>query len=271
MPIERADIAIRLTEERVRAGFRSQRDFASKLGIAGETLRRYESGLREIGAEFMAKAASVGVDVQYVLTGVPSANKDEAVHAAQPAVQVTGGSANVIAMNNGHVTMIATQRHVTNTTVEVKPGDGHISEAQAVTLTALVNDVVDLEAKLKQKPKGHRAVWGALNAHCGVTRYRLIAQTDFDKAEKYLRQWIGRLGSMASAPVKAGDAWRKRHYAYIKINCKDDPAWIDRYLAKNFSASSLTELANDQLEQTYRAVASRKRTAAGRSSSGKGS
>lgn len=254
----------------MRLGFRAQRDFATKLGIAGETLRRYESGQREMGAEFLARAVSAGVDVQYVLTGVRSTNRDEAVHAARPEVDVSGATGNVIGLNHGHVTMISTQKHVTNTKAEVKPGDEHISEDQAATLTGLVNDVVDSEAKLRQKPKGHRAVWSALNSHCGVTRYRLIAHGDFTKAEKYLRQWIGRLNSMASAPVKVGDAWRKRHYAYIKINCKDDPTWVERYLEKNFGASSLTELSNDQLEQTYRAVASRKRTANARSIPRKG-
>lgn len=258
MSIDRSDLAIRLTEERTRLGF-SQRDFASKLGVAGETLRRYESGQREFGSEFLSQSATLGVDVQYVLIGVPSKNRDEAVRAIQPAVHVSGGSANVISLNHGPITMIATQRHVTTTKAEIKPGDDHISETQAATLTALVNDIVEIEGKLKQKPKTHRAVWGALNAHCGVTRYRLINFDDFDKAEKYLRQWIGRINSMATAPVKDGDAWRKRHYAYIKINCKDDPTWLDRYLAKSFGISSLTELDNDQLERVYRAVASRKR------------
>ncbi|MDR2186883.1 MAG: helix-turn-helix transcriptional regulator [Azonexus sp.] len=260
MAIERGDIAIRLVEERTRIGY-SQADFARKLVISREMLRRYEVGTSGLSGEFLAESATFGIDVQYVLTGVRSANNEDAVRAVQPTVHVSGGSANVIATNHGPVTMVATQRHVTNTKAEIKPGDEHITEHQAAVLTALVADVIETEAKLKQKPKGHRAVWGALNAHCGVTRYRLIRLTDFGKAEKYLRQWIGRLNSAPSAPIKTGDAWRKRHYAYIKINCKDDPAWVTRYVTKNFSVSSLTELSNDQLERTYRAVASRKRKA----------
>ena len=73
-----------------------------------------------------------------------------------------------------------------------------------------------------------------------------------------MHQWVGRLDSMASAPVKDGDAWRKRKYAYIKINSKNDTDAIDRYIAKNFGATSLSELDNAQLEQVYRYVASRK-------------
>ncbi|MBF0284486.1 MAG: ORF6C domain-containing protein [Magnetococcales bacterium] len=146
------------------------------------------------------------------------------------------------------------------TRVEVKPGDGHISEDQAAKLTELVQQIVELEAKLKKKaPRSFRGVWGALNAHCGFTRYRLILYTDYGKAENYLRQWIGRLNSMASAPVADNDAWRKKRYAYIKINTKDLEAWLTAYLKKNYKVDSITELTDEELDRTYRAVASKKR------------
>ncbi|MDR2690269.1 MAG: helix-turn-helix domain-containing protein [Azoarcus sp.] len=58
--------------------------------------------------------------------------------------------------------------------------------------------------------------------------------------------------------VKDGDAWRKRKYAYIKINSKDDPGIVDRYIARYFRANNLSEFDNAQLEQTYRYVAGRK-------------
>lgn len=261
MPIERADIAIRFVEERARIGY-SRVSFARELGISGETLRLNEIGQSGIGAEMLAKAASMGVDVQYVLTGVRSANAAEAESAAKPEVHVaSGGSANVIqfAQNGSTIHMVSTQKHVTHTKAEVRPGEQHISENQAAKLTALVNEIVELEAKLKKSPKGFRSVWGALNAHCGVTRYLLIASEDYDKAEKYLRQWIGRLNSMASAPVADNDAWRKRRYAYIKINTKNDEAWLTAYLRKSFKAESLSDISDDDLDRTYRAVASRKR------------
>jgi len=260
MGIERSDIAIRLSEERGKLGI-SQGEFCRLLGIATETLRRYENGQREMGAEFVAKAATVGIDVQYVLLGVRSSNALEAEKSvAAPGVSFDGGNnGNVIGViNGGTIHQVNTQNHVQKTIAEVRPGDEHISDEQAAALHALVDTVVDTEKRLKQKPRGHRAVWGALNAHCSVPAYRLIRAEDFVKAQKYLHQWVGRLSSMASAPVKNGDAWRKRKYAYIKINSKDDPAAVDRYIAKNFKAASLTELDNQQLEQVYRYVASRK-------------
>ncbi len=260
MGIAREEIAVRLIEERARLGY-SQSDFARQLSLSHEGLRRYEMGQREPGIEFLAKAAAFGLDVQYVLTGVRSANLAEAERAAQPASQsAKGGSGNVVHfMNGGTVNMISTPKHVTKTTAKVEPGEKHINEAQAAKLTALVQDIVELEAKLKKTPKSFRSVWAALNAHCGVTRYLLIAADDYDKAEKYLRQWIGRLNSMASAPVADNDTWRKRRYAYIKINTKDDEAWLTAYLRKNFKVDSLTEISDDDLDRTYRAVASRKR------------
>jgi hypothetical protein len=261
MSLERADIAIRLVEERGRVGY-SQADFSAKLGVSREGLRLYETGQRGVAGEFLAQAATLGVDVQYVLTGVRSANA-AAVEKAVDGIMtmtVTGGTnVNVGTVQSGaRVTQINTQRHIEKTVANVKPGEAHITDEQAAMLHALVDEIVKTEVRLKKNPRSHRSVWGALNAHCKAPAYRLIKTEDFQKAQKYLHQWMGRLGSMASAPVKNGDAWRKRKYAYIKINCKNDTAALERYVARNFQTTSLTELDNQQLEQTYRYVAGRK-------------
>lgn len=141
-----------------------------------------------------------------------------------------------------------------------KPGDEHITISQRADLTKLVDKIVETEANLKKAPKSRRAVWASLNAHCRVNTYTLIAASDFEKASKFLYQWLGRLNSSASAPVKDGDNWRKRHYAYIKINTKDpaDAAAVDAYMARRFKAKSLTELSNDELDAVYKYVAGRR-------------
>lgn len=259
--MERDRIALRLTEERARIGF-SQADFARKTGVSREGLRRYEMGLSEIGAEFLSKAASMGIDVQYVLAGVRSTNIP-AHESAAPIQVINGGVSGIgIAQNGSNVSVVNTLRHITRTTVKTEPGEAHINDEQKVVLQGLVKAVVDAEQKLKKNPKSFRAVWGALNAHCGVSQYALIAKYDFEKAQKYLNQWMGRLHSMASAPVKDGDAWRKRHYAYIKINSKlpEDELAVSQYIARNFGSISLTELSNDQLDKVYRYVAGRRST-----------
>ncbi|RRW89176.1 helix-turn-helix domain-containing protein [Pandoraea apista] len=261
MTTGRAEIAIRLIEERAKAGY-SQADFARQLDISGETLRRYEMGLREMGAEFLARAASLGVDVQYILTGARSTNASEAERAAQPGHQSAHTASGNIAQFRdvtGTLNMIHTQQHVSRTTAKVSPGDEHISQQQAAVLTGLVKDIVRLEAQLKEKPKSIRAVWAALNANRKVTRYLLIPAADFPKAEKYLRQWIGRLNASASAPKTDNDGWRKRRYAYIKINTKDNESWLVGYLRDNFNVDSIALLGDEELETVYRTVASRKR------------
>lgn len=260
MEIDRESIAIRLTEERARKGY-SQADFARQLDISREGLRLYEMGQRGLSAEFLAKAAGLGVDVQYVLTGVKSPNVAEAERNAQPSVSISGGSASVVqvAHSGATVNMVTTQRHVTNTRAEVKPGEEHISEAQAYKLTSLVKEVAELEQTVRKAPKTLRGIWAALNAHCGVTRYRLIQASDYAKAEKYLRAWLGRLNSTATAAVSDNDAWRKRKFAYIKINTQDDEEWLAAYLRKTFKVDSIKDLDDESLDRTYRAVASRKR------------
>lgn len=64
----REAIGSRLQEERKRLGL-NQDDFASKVGIAKRTLAGYEGGNGDVGAIVMAKAAELGLDVMYVVTG----------------------------------------------------------------------------------------------------------------------------------------------------------------------------------------------------------
>lgn len=180
---------------------------------------------------------------------------------SQPGHTITqSGSGNVIALGNVYIGGSSTPEAKPKPVVQASPGETHISESQKVKLKQLVNDVVATEAKLKKRPKSHAAVWGALNKHCHVTSYHLISIEDFTKARTYLHKWLGRLNSAKSAPIKNGDNWRRNKYAYIKVNTKqaeDDDA-LRRYIKKNFGATSITELANDELERAYRYVAGRR-------------
>lgn len=264
--MERSEIAIRLIEERGRTGY-SQADFARKTGMSREGLRLYEMGQRSINGEFLSAAAELGADVQYILTGVRSANLQQVTRAmepppAEPIAIRTSGTSNVVQFAQRGATIqnnqYTTQRLVTKTKAEVKPGEEHISETQARRLKDLVDEVVKHEERLKKQPKSYKAVWAALNAHCKVTRYRLIPSSSYEKAEKYLLTWIGRLNQMKSAPIADNIEWRKRKYAYIKISTKDDPSWLTAYIARLAGASSLTELTDVELIKVYQAAARRK-------------
>lgn len=168
------------------------------------------------------------------------------------------GSGNFIVGGDLNVSQLPLKEAVTKVTPE--PGEKHITEEQKVVLRKLVDEVVETEARLKKRPKKHGSVWKSVNGHCGVTSYSLIEIDKFESARTYLNKWMGRLNSAKSAPVKNGDQWRKRKYAYIKINAKDpkDAEALAVYIKRNFGASSITELANDELEKAYRYVAGRR-------------
>jgi len=176
----------------------------------------------------------------------------------KPSIQITGGSNIQIAGGDINHHYHHPEKIIKKTIVKVEPGIEHITESQVAELHRLKDEIIRIEAVVKQNPVTHMGVWKSLNNKIDVGKMRMIPLEKFPKAKKYLLEWIGRLNSMPSAAVKDGDEWRKRKYAYIKINAKNDPAALDAYIAKNFKATSLTELSNDELEKTYRYVASRK-------------
>lgn len=259
MSFDRADLAMRLIEERTKAGY-SQASFARELGITREGLRKYEMGLSGISAEVLAKAAGLGVDVQYVLTGVYSQNVKETIANTSNVIHMNAKNSNIIGNihDGANVTLINTPKYQTKVTAEVKPGEEHITEEQAALLMRLVKEIVELETLAgKRNPKSHQAVWSSLNAHCGVSRYRLISVGTYPKAELYLRQWLGRLSRLKSAP-KNDTEWRKRKYAYIKINTQHLQDWLQSYLLERFDVTTLSELTDDDLQKVYNAVSSKK-------------
>lgn len=68
MHLSKEAIGNRLQEERKRLGF-NQDVFAQQVGVAKRTLAGYEGGSGDIGALVLAQAATLGLDVLYVVTG----------------------------------------------------------------------------------------------------------------------------------------------------------------------------------------------------------
>lgn len=66
-------IASRLHSERQRLGL-TQDEFAEAGGIGKRAYCNYENGSRECGCEFLHRLAATGADVQFIVTGVYSAN-----------------------------------------------------------------------------------------------------------------------------------------------------------------------------------------------------
>lgn len=178
--------------------------------------------------------------------------------ADKPSISVIGNG-NTVA---GRDVVIETKKVVHKTVANTSPGIDHITEEQAATLKRLVDEIVATEKKLKKRPKGYNAVWGALNASMKVGQYRLIPIEKYDSAEKYLRKWIGRLNSAVSAPKKDPN-WRKKRYSHNHTVAKKY-GFTDRmraYMLDKFGVTSQRDLDNDELDQLYRRMAAWKRAA----------
>jgi hypothetical protein len=171
---------------------------------------------------------------------------------------IENGSYNTqISGKNNKVQYIKTEKVIQRPKITVQPGHEVISEAQKVVLQGLVKEIADIESLLKKRPVTHGGIWGATNKKAGVSSYHLIPVGKFTVVETYLRQWIGRLNSGKTAPKKDNDSWRKRHYAYIKINVKklDLEDKLISHLSQKYGVTSLTELGDSDLKSVYLAVA----------------
>ncbi|TYA49064.1 helix-turn-helix domain-containing protein [Aggregatibacter actinomycetemcomitans] len=258
LAITREDMGIRLVEERSRLGY-SQANFAHQTEVSRETLRLNELGKSGISAEFLGRAAQLGVDVQYVVTGIRSETEEN--KSEKTSIQnsnVIYGDKGII--NSGTINNIKTEKYTTKTKAVVQPTEIHISEHTARTLQDLVKEIVELEQKLKNNPKSFQAAWASLNKYCQVATYRLIPVEKTDKAITYLRKWIGRLSSSKSAPKKVGNEWRTKKYSYIKINTRGMlENWLTEHLLQKYGVQSITQLNDLELQKVYQSVASKKR------------
>lgn len=284
----------RLKNERVRIGF-TQEELGNKCGVTKLAQFNYEKGTRFPTSEYLEKAAQLGVDVQYVITGTPShsnINAEEAFLLQQfrqltvdqkkmmlsfllggftgmnqpaQATPMIGGNntGSLIIGDKGTINNIKTEKHIIRTKAEVKPNETHISQEMARKIKDLVDEIVALEPKVRKNPRPYSGVWAALNKHCGVTTYKLIPLDHYTKAETYLRKWIGRLQSTKSAPKKMGSDYRNKKYAYIKLNTEQlgIEGWLDELLRVKYGVTSLKDLTDEELQKVYDSVSSKKASA----------
>lgn len=78
-------IGIRLKEERLRLGF-NQTAMAEKCGVGKNTQLAYEKDERNPDASYLAAAASLGMDILYVVTGQQSPLPSESLNFAEAEV-----------------------------------------------------------------------------------------------------------------------------------------------------------------------------------------
>ncbi|MBK8508782.1 MAG: ORF6C domain-containing protein [Candidatus Competibacter sp.] len=169
-----------------------------------------------------------------------------------PSTITINGDGNVIGNGN---TVVNTGIYRPKIRIEYHPDERHIAQEQAATLKRLVEEIVNLEKRVKQRPKGYGVVWSSLNQRFKVNSYVLIARDDYPAAEKYLRMWIGRLSSGKSAHYKDPD-WRDRKRRFIFANTKGALDGRRRaYMLERFATDRFNALDDAQVAQLYHAVA----------------
>ena len=166
------------------------------------------------------------------------------------------GDGNLVGDN---ITYIKADRHTTKVRADPKPGVEHIDESQVRRLHDLKDEIVRLEALAKKDPATHQRVWSALNKKMRVGAMRMIPQTKFKAAEKFLLTWIGQLTGRPAVQKKDPAGVEKRRITFIQTNMKklDAEDRIRDYMEKHFGVRSLKQLPDlAALEKVYRYVAS---------------
>ena len=170
------------------------------------------------------------------------------------------GNSNVVGNGN---TVIVTEKHVTKTKVEPKPGVEHITEEQVCRLHDLKDKIIELEALTKKDPATHLRVWRAFNKKMRIGSMRMLPATKFKTGEKYLQTWIGRLTGSKTAEKKAPETVKKTKLSYIRTNmrklkCEDK---VRDYMDSKFGVRSTSDLPDlDAIKQVYNYIASLKRS-----------
>jgi hypothetical protein len=192
--------------------------------------------------------------------------KESARSPRKPRAKPAGVSVTVNAGDgDGHGignTIIKTEKVYHKTIATPVPGEEHVSEAQVARFHELADEIVKLEKLAgKRDPATHHRVWKSLNANMKVGAMRMIPADGFKAAEKYLLTWIARLTSTKTMQKKAPDEVRARRIRFIQVNMKKlgVEERVRNYMEKNFGVRSLTELTAEQMERTYRYVASLKK------------
>ena len=223
----------------------TQEGISRELDVAKSTLQRYLKGERLPGLEDLVKMADLG--------GITI---DQLVKTDPSKLHIEIKNSRNVAIAGGDVYMNAKIHRRT----EYHPGPDDITGDEANNLKDLVSKVVDLEKKVKKKPKTYGAVWNALNRKMGVTYYREIKHSSFGLAELYLTQWIGRLKK--GMKRTDADAWRKDKYAAIFAAARNNLGWskedLDGYIYERFKKESIRDLTKTELQKLYNAVFSRK-------------
>lgn len=173
-----------------------------------------------------------------------------------PSVAISG-TGNIVGDGNTVTNNIVNLQTPVRTRVVVKTGDGVIDAEQRFILKGLVESIVETEKKIRRTPRSYAAVWKAFQKRFRISSYHELPVDQFEAARKYLTTDRARIMSAKSAPKKLGVDFAKQRIVAIQARCRefsDGTARRKAYMAREFGASSLTELDSNQIEQVYRHV-----------------
>jgi hypothetical protein len=174
----------------------------------------------------------------------------------EPGVIYVKGNGNVVA--GGAVSQVTNVHHhqPARPKVVVKTGDGTVDARQKAELQRLLRAWVDAYNAVKVRKLTWAAAWGGFNKAMRVSGYGELRPEQFDAACAWLQRQAAIVTGANSAPKKL-PSWRTKRYAAIKARCVnqlgDEFAYV-AYTIKHFAKTSLTELTDAELEQTYRYV-----------------
>jgi hypothetical protein len=158
-----------------------------------------------------------------------------------PVVTVTGNNNAAVAGDHNNIQINVKAPARRRVQVNVQPGAGAITQAQAAEIQELVKKVVDVSGK------PFPTVWGVLKKKYRYTSYLLLPAVQFEDVRAYLRKWIASAGrAVPSSP----DADRKRALARINAEAKKTPGRKDdvrAYILDRYDAGSLADLSIVQL------------------------
>lgn len=169
------------------------------------------------------------------------------------------GSGNVVGQGNFVNHGVVNINKATSRKVNVKTGDGVVNATQKHQIKSLLYEWVDTHNSIKKSQISYGLAWSKLNGFLKVNSYHEIASVDFDKAIKYIRQRLGELRNMASAPQKVSN-WRAQTIKSIQARCSERgwQEWRKEYMFKIFMKSSMTELTDKELQKLYQTIWSKK-------------
>lgn len=223
----------------------TQEGLAKKIGTTKSSLQGYLKGENLPGIDVLLRMAELGgITLDDLVKTEPSK-----LH---------------IEIKNSHGVAIAGRDVYMNTRIhrktEYRPGPDDITGDQANKLKDLVNKIVDIEKETKKKPKTYGAIWNALHRKLGVTYLREIKHSQYDLAEAYLMQWLGRIKK--GLKRTDADAWRKDKQAAIFAAARNNLGWtkeaLDGYIYERFKKESIRDLTNKEMQLLYNAIFARK-------------